>query len=65
MIHALVKERYEYFYCAGERRAGCTQRYIPAETLERELLNRYHLVRLSDAFHELVRAKVNETVQDE
>jgi hypothetical protein len=65
MIYALVKERYEYFYCAGERRGGCNQPYVPAETLEQELISRYHLVKLTDDFQALVSRKVAETAHDE
>ena len=30
MIYALVKERYEYFYCAGERRGSCKPALRPS-----------------------------------
>jgi site-specific DNA recombinase len=66
MIYAEVKGRYEYFYCAGTKtKLHCNQPYVPAETLERELINHHHRVRLTDDFRAKVNSKVDETVTDE
>jgi site-specific DNA recombinase len=64
MIYVIAKNEYEYFYCVGTK-AGCDQPYVPAETLERELLNHYHLVKLNDEYRQDVTATVDDAVRDE
>jgi DNA invertase Pin-like site-specific DNA recombinase len=56
---------YYYYYCHGTKLMGCTQPYVPMEDLEKELLNYYARVTLTEDFRQEVAARVDETLRDE
>ncbi|MEI6477630.1 MAG: recombinase family protein [bacterium] len=65
LCHTITKRRYSYFFCINRQHAGCTQPYIPADSLEKVVITTLNKLSFSETEHIELAQKIHEELREE